>query len=857
MDRPNTDHFTPNAVAVLRQAQLEAYQLGHDHVGTGHLALACRVIDCSAAKLLEDLHVSAEALRERVESLSSNGGLQENLTAEKIPWSPRALKACDLAKTVVASLLHLKMANTTCLLYAILEEGAGLGVTVLQHLGVTPDLLAHKLFGKACGAELPPPASSGPISSPNAPTPRQKKQNITPNLDAFGRDLTVFAQNQKLDPVIGREKEVRRLIQILCRRQKNNAVLLGEAGVGKTAVVEGLAQAIVAQDVPETMLYKRVVALDMTLLVAGTQYRGQFEERLKQVIAEVVNAGNVILFLDELHTIVGAGGGDGAMDAANIIKPALARGEFQCIGATTLTEFRTRIEKDAALERRFQPVIVDEPTPQEAITILQGLAPKYEKFHAVTYTQEALEAAVRMSIRYLPSRHLPDKAIDAIDETAARLRQSQLACPELLRTLKHDIDVVNAEKQANIDKGDLGAAKVCREREKALKQQFDSEHKKWKEALAKKPIVVTGTDIAQTIADITGIPVNQMTETDRKNLATLEAKIQKRVIGQTEAVSIIAKALRRARLGLKSPERPIGSFILLGPSGVGKTLLAKTLATTFFGNEKAIISLDMSEYMEEHSVSRLFGSPPGYEGNKEGGQLTEYVHRNPYSVVLFDEIEKAHPKVMFALLQILEEGRLTDGCGRRIDFRNTIVLATSNLGSYEEGAHATVGFLAKDAAADAEDYATLRTRIIDDVKKKLRPELLNRFDDLLVFRTLTKDAVEQILNVELQLLRQRLAPNGIHFELSAKAKRIILEEGYNLKQGARPLRRAITRLIEDPLADALLEYKTTPVTFVLTPESNLNTEHPKRLIAKPKSNRECSKLKPRAPRTTTKRNRNN
>ena len=836
MDRPNTEHFTPNAVAVLRQAQLEAYRLGHDHVGTGHLALACRVIDCSAAALLSEFHVSAEALRERVESLSSNGGLLENLTAEKIPWSPRALKACELARSVIAHRLKLTTANTTCLLYSILEEGAGLGVTVLQHLGVTQELLAARLFGASHPEqpEAPMAMPPQPPVNPTPPTQRPRKRVSTPNLDAFGRDLTAFAQEGKLDPVIGREKEVKRLIQILCRRQKNNAVLLGEAGVGKTAVVEGLAQAIISQDVPETILNKRVVSLDMTLLVAGTQYRGQFEERLKQVIAEVVNSGNIILFLDELHTIVGAGGGDGAMDAANIIKPALARGEFQCIGATTLSEFRTRIEKDAALERRFQPIIVEEPTPQQAVAILQGLAPKYERHHSVTYTKGALEAAVRMSMRYMPARHLPDKAIDAIDEAGARLRQNQLARPVALRDLENEIRAVRAEKQAHIETGDLGSAKVCREKEKQLKAVFDTKYKKWKEALEKKALLITENDIAQTIADLTGIPVNQMTEADRKGLATLEARIRKRVIGQDEAVAVIAKALRRARLGLKSPDRPIGSFIFLGPSGVGKTLLAKTLATTFFGNEKSIISLDMSEYMEEHSVSRLFGSPPGYEGNKEGGQLTEYVHRNPYSVILFDEIEKAHPKVMFALLQILEEGRLTDGCGRRVDFRNTIVLATSNLGCHTGDAPATVGFLKNDTAeASQEAYDTLRTRILESVRKQLRPELLNRFDDILVFRALTREAMEAILDVELQQLRTRLATNHIRFELNAKARACLLEEGSNLKQGARPLRRAITRLVEDTLADALLQYGDSVDTFVLTPEAGEGK--PKRLVAKPKA----------------------
>lgn len=874
MNRPNTEHFTPNAVAVLRQAQLEASLFGHDHVGTGHLALACRVIDCSAAKLLQHCNVSPNALRERIESLSTSGGVMENMPAEKIPWSARTLKACDLAEHFVAPTFGFSKVNTICLLYAILEDGEGLGVTVLRHLGVTKERL-EEFLPKAPSSAVPTPTAgmemgmppnlpemfnqTPPTHQPKPPQKNARKRVATPNLDVFGRDLTEQAKQGKLDPVIGRDAEVKRVIHILCRRRKNNAVLLGEAGVGKTAVAEGVAQAIVAQKVPEPLLNKRVIILDMTLLVAGAQYRGQFEDRLKQVITEVVTAGNIILFLDELHTIVGTGGSDGAMDAANIIKPALARGEFQCIGATTHSEFRVRIAKDAALERRFQPVIIEEPTPQQALAILQGLAPQYEQFHHVQYTPEALEAAIRLSIRYLPTRFLPDKAIDVLDETGARLRQQLLARPEALQQLENDIHAARTQKQACIAQDDLGQAKVFREREKSLTTQFNTLHQQWMASVSQDLTPVTVADIEQTVADLSHIPIHQMSDLERNALATLEERLQQRVIGQPDAIKIISKALRRARLGLKSPERPMGSFMLLGPSGVGKTLLAKTLAAAFFGNDKSIIMLDMSEYMEEHSVSRLFGSPPGYKGQEEGGQLTEFVNRHPYSVVLFDEIEKAHPKVMFALLQILDEGRLTDGCGRRVDFRNTIILATSNMGCSEETT-ASIGFI-PGAANKTNAYEALREQILTSVRKHLRPELLNRFDDTLVFRSLTHDDLEAILEVELQLVQQHLAPANIHFEVTAAARQMILEEAEKSKQGgARALRRAITLFVEDALAEALLMTPASAGIFVLAPATATATDAPKQLVATLKTvsskknetpKKASAPKKPSKPRTKT------
>lgn len=844
MGRPSTEHLTPNAVSVLRQAQLEAQALHHDHVGTAHLVLACRVVDCSASRILQQLGISASELRDRTEALSVLGGVVDNLPAEKIPWSQRALKTCEMAHEI-AKKHHLKEVNTTCLLIAISYEGNGLGATLLGHLKVTPEKLIDILLGKA-----PKPEQENPAEPPHGkkqaaqPPMNQDAKTRTPALDTFGRDLTALAMRDTLDPVIGREAELKRLIRVLCRRSKNNAVLIGEAGVGKTAVVEGLAQAIAKREVPEAMLKKRVVALDMALLVAGTQFRGQFEERLKRVIDEVSRDGNTILFLDELHTIVGAGGSEGAMDAANIIKPALARGEFQCIGATTLNEYRKGIEKDAALERRFQTILLEEPTPAEAVRILEGIAPKYAAHHGVTYTPEALQAAVQLTARYLPSRQLPDKAIDTIDETGSRLRLDVATRPKRLLELEQAAESARLVKQKAIERSDFDAAAKLRTKELEALAIFEAELSKWQQALREKPLEITANEIAQTVADITGIPVNQMTEGDRTRLLTLEEELGKRVIGQEDAIRVIAKALRRARIGLKDPARPIGSFLLLGPSGVGKTLLAKSLAAAFFGDEKALVRLDMSEYMEKHTVSRMVGSPPGYVGHEEGGQLTERVRRHPYSVVLFDEIEKAHPDLTHILLQILEEGCLTDGLGRRVDFRNTVILLTSNIGCNFAAEAPAVGFLPGDQAKGVlMAHVHLHDRILKEVKQTLRPELLNRFDDILVFHALNREAIEKILEVELTTVRKRLKEVGVQFELTPEARQLIIDEGLHPEQGARPLRRAIERLIEDPLADALLQYGATEGIFRLAPVATPDPKGQKRLVATLK----------KAPKRTTKR----
>lgn len=863
MERPSTDNLTPNAISVLRQAQLEAQEMRHDHVGTAHLVLACRIVECSAGKILQKLGISVAELRERTDALSVSGGLIDNLPAEKIPWSQRALKTCEMARDI-AKANRLSEVNTTCILMAVCYEGNGLGATLLEQLNITSDKLNEYLHRGNVMPESKLPfeemnsfeenASAHPRkkASPSGQQPEAKTR--TPALDTFGRDLTALALRETLDPVIGRDAELKRLIRILCRRSKNNAVLIGEAGVGKTAVVEGLAQAIAKREVPEAMLKKRVVALDMALLVAGTQFRGQFEERLKRVIDEVSRDGNTILFLDELHTIVGAGGSEGAMDAANIIKPALARGEFQCIGATTLNEYRKGIEKDAALERRFQTILLEEPTIPEAVKILEGIAPKYAEHHGVIYTPEALQAAVQLTARYLPARQLPDKAIDTIDETGSRLRLDVATRPKKLLELEQDVEHARLTKQKAIERNDFDSAAKLRAKELEAKSIFDTALNAWQQSLREKPLEITATEIAKTVADITGIPVNQMTEGDRTRLLTLEAALGERVIGQADAISVISKSLRRARIGLKDPARPIGSFLLLGPSGVGKTLLAKSLAAAFFGDEKALIRLDMSEYMEKHTVSRMVGSPPGYVGHEEGGQLTERVRRRPYSVILFDEIEKAHPDLTHILLQILEEGCLTDGLGRRVDFRNTVILLTSNIGCDFATEAPTVGFVPGDEANGVlMAHERLQERILKEVKKSLRPELINRFDDILVFHALDRKSIEQILDVELEIVRKRLQEAGIRFKLSDEARQLLIDEGCHPQQGARPLRRAIERFVEDPLADALLKNGKSDDLFVLSPVASDKSGEKKTIVATVKKTRKQAPTRSIQTPTRTKR----
>ena len=798
--------FTKNAIDALNAAASCARQLGHDHIGAEHILLSILAIPkCQACLRLERLGLALSDLTESMRNMIA-GSSEPVMQRGQLPISARTKKVLDIAGLEAGG--PGKPVGTVHLVTAMMREGENAAAQLLFNAGVTVEkfLAAGTQGGNGDGKKE---ESSGPSDAGEAPSQKGEngKQQKTPTINTFGRDLTDLARQGRLDPVIGREKELKRIIQILSRRTKNNAVLIGEAGVGKTAVVEGLAQAIHRGEVPEKMQSKRVVAIDMARMVAGTQYRGQFEERLKKLIDETKRSGNVILFLDEIHTMVGAGGAEGAMDAANILKPALARGELQCVGATTLKEYHKSIEKDAALERRFQSVQVDEPTVADTIQILKGIAPKYEEHHSVKFGDAALRAAVELTARYLPARQLPDKAIDAMDETGARLRMGASARPKSLTSRQEAIDALKGKKDAAVKAGDFDSAARYRESIKLASAEFQEALKKWKETHAEEIIEATEEDVAETVSSMSGVPVEKMNATTAEKLLGMEKALGEVVVGQTPAIKAIARALRRSRALMADPKRPIGSFLFLGPTGVGKTHLAKMLAEKVYGDEKALITLDMSEFQEKYSSSRLVGAPPGYVGYDEGGQLTEKVRRRPYSVVLFDEFEKANSDVMNMLLQILDDGRLTDGQGRVIDFRNTIIICTANLGfDFAREGH-TLGFATETAETS---FDLLNEKLLSEAKRTFRPELLNRFDETVVFRKLEKGDMESILKLELAKLQSRLRDSHIALSLDKKATAFLVEKGYDSALGARPLRRVVQDFVEDPLADLVLAGKSKP-----------------------------------------------
>ena len=803
--------YTPNANQALDGAEAAARRYNHSYIGTEHLLCSILAIpNCGACRRFRALDVDPDELRLQLEQMI---GHSENVRMRgEIPITARTRKILELAK-LEARRLQASAVGTEHIILAILSEGESVAAQILAGHGITPEAFA-KAESQADDDPLPDepaPDESAEGEEDDAPAPdgetKSAKKGKTPALNIFGRDLTALARKGELDPVIGRKQELVRVIQVLSRRTKNNAVLIGEAGVGKTAVVEGLAQAIALGDVPERMRDKRVVSLDMARVFAGTQYRGQFEERLKQLIEEVKLVGNVVLFLDEIHTLVGAGGAEGAMDAANILKPALARGELQVVGATTMKEYHKSIEKDAALERRFQSILVNEPAIDETVEILRGIAPRYEKHHNVKFADEALRAAVTLTARYLPARLLPDKAIDAIDETGSRVRMKSAVRPPDFKADEAEIAEIHARKEAAVKASAFEDAAKWRDAELAAREALAAKVKQWREEHAEKTIAVSPDDIAATVASISGVPVERMTESTAGKLLNIEKELNAAVIGQSAAIESIARALRRSRANLGDPKRPIGSFLFLGPTGVGKTLLAKMLAEKVYGDPKALIALDMTEFSSAFTSSRLVGAPPGYVGYDEGGQLTERVRRRPYSVVLFDEFEKASSDVMNMMLQLLDDGRLTDGQGRQVDFRNTIVIATANLGFDFAKEGKAFGFSQETASTS---YETLRDKLMDEAKRTFRPELLNRFDETVVFRKLEKNDVVTILDIELAKLRTRLSERDMTLELDKKAVDFLVAKGSDDAMGARPLRRAVQHHVEDPLADLLLRGTLVP-----------------------------------------------
>ncbi len=788
------NNFTPRAQQVLALARKEADRFNHNYVGTEHLLLGLiKLGQGVAVNVLQKMGLDLETVRMEVEKQVGSG--PETKMVGNIPYTPRVKKVLALAGKEAKALNH-SYVGTEHILLGLLREGEGVAARVLKSLEVDIERTRNEIL-KELDPNFTPPESD----QEQGGEPTSKKDVKTPALRAFGRDLTELAKKNELDPVIGRHNEIERVIQVLCRRTKNNPVLLGEAGVGKTAIAEGLAQEMANGNVPELLREKRVITLDLALMVAGTKYRGQFEERIKAVMDEIRRSKNVILFIDELHTIVGAGSAEGAMDASNIIKPALSRGELQCIGATTLNEYRKYIEKDAALERRFQTVKVEAPNIEETVLILKGLRPKYEAHHKAKLTDEALETAVKLSERYITGRFLPDKAIDVMDEAGARARINAMTRPPDVKEIEKEIEDIRVEKEAAIKAQDFEKAAALRDKEKQTKEKLDGILARWREEREEKEVLVTADDIMHIISKVTGVPLQRMEQKETQKLLAMESELKQRVIGQDEAVTAISKALRRSRADLKDPKRPIGSFVFLGPTGVGKTFLARTLAEFMFGDADALIQIDMSEYMEKFTASRLIGSPPGYVGYEEGGQLSEAVRRRPYSVVLFDEIEKAHPDVMHLLLQILEEGKVTDSLGRKIDFRNTIIIMTSNVGADLIRRQTTMGF---GAPTDTQDYESMREKILDETKRVFKPEFLNRLDEIIVFHTLNKPDLLKIVDLEVDKVKRRLKLKEIEIILDEPAHEFVINKGYDPTYGARPMRRAVERYLEDPLAEELL-----------------------------------------------------
>src|SRR5215210_7516256 len=801
------ERFTDRARKVMQLANQEAQRFNHEYIGTEHILLGL-VKEGSgvAANVLKNLDVDLRKIRLEVEKIVQTGPGGDQVVLGKLPHTPRAKKVIEYSVEEARNLNH-NYVGTEHLLLGLLREQEGVAAQVLMNLGLKLEdvreevlnLLGHNMPNESEGGRREGREERGGGGSSER-TGRSKSK--TPALDSFGRDLTELARQGKLDPVIGRANEIERVVQILSRRTKNNPVLLGEAGVGKTAIVEGLAQMVVDGNVPELLRDRRIVVLDLAMMVAGTKYRGQFEERIKAVMNEVRRAKNTILFIDELHTLVGAGGAEGAIDASNVLKPALARGEIQCIGATTLDEYRKYIEKDGALERRFQTIVVEPPSKTEALEILRGLRDRYEAHHRVQITDEALEASIELSDRYITGRCLPDKAIDVVDEAGARVRLKAMTRPPDLKELDDQIERLNQDKEEAVANQDFERAAALRDQADKLKKKKETITREWRERSKEVDGTVDEEVVAEVVSKMTGIPLTRLEAEETSRLLKMEEEIQKKVISQTEAIKRISQAVRRSRAGLKDPRRPIGCFLFAGPTGVGKTLLAKGLAEFMFGDSDALIQIDMSEYMEKHNVSRLIGAPPGYVGYEEGGQLTEKIRRRPYAVVLLDEIEKAHPDVYNMLLQIMEEGRLTDSFGRNVDFKNTIIIMTTNAGAETTATHSVFGFGRNQD--DAASYEQMKERLMVSIERYFRPEFLNRLDDVIVFHALNKENLKRIVDIEMSKVRGRLRDRGLELVLTDEAKEFIIEKGFNPDYGARPLRRAIENMIEDPLSEEIL-----------------------------------------------------